>query len=39
MDNTIELISKFETIDFETGELINVLNSSQPVQSRLDAAK
>jgi hypothetical protein len=38
-EKILALQSKFETIDFETGELINVLDSSIPVTNRLDAAK
>jgi hypothetical protein len=38
-EKNIELYSKFETIDFETGELVNVLDSGLPVHSRVDAAK
>jgi len=38
-ENVLALKSKFETIDFDTGELVNVLDSSTPVQNRLDAAK
>jgi len=35
----LDLFNKFETIDFETGELVNVLDSSLPIQNRLDPAK
>ena len=35
----LDLFNKFETIDFETGELVNVLDESFPVQSRLDSAR
>ncbi len=35
----IELLSRFETIDFDTGELVNVLDPKLPVRSRVDMAK
>jgi hypothetical protein len=38
-EKQLSLLSKFETIDFETGELINVLDSTLPVAGRVDAAK
>lgn len=38
-EKNMELVSRFETIDFETGELVNVLDPSVPVRSRVDAAK
>lgn len=39
IEKNIELFSKFETIDFETGELVNVLDAELPVRNRLDAGK
>jgi hypothetical protein len=36
---SLELRNRFETIDFETGELVNVLDSTLPVESRIDPAK
>ncbi|MFH1052137.1 MAG: siphovirus Gp157 family protein [bacterium] len=38
-NDSIALRSKFETIDFETGELVNVLDSSLSVKGRVDTAK
>ena len=35
----IELLSRFETIDFDTGELINVLDPELPVRGRVDTAR